>query len=313
MKPLRLIAALLLLSHATLAAETGLRVAGVQLRIDESMYKNVESFSIAVERRLQRALNEFGDEHRVRLVVFPEYTSAFLALIPYAQQIESADTVAGAFAAIRGSNPAVKSIRDLLVEQAGWVEDVMDRVWGGLAKEYAVTILAGTYFADSAGGLRNRFVVYGENGRRIYEQDKVYLTEYEVDIIGLEPGSVGNAALYEIDGHLVATTICRDTFFSTWNRPLGKAVYWLDIKADGAEYVCEDTERLMSALPERIYETGVGGGMTVYLTGIFLDLFWEGRSFTVSHNTGHVRIDEFVETAVADALLFDEVKSATAR
>jgi predicted amidohydrolase len=291
------------------ADNPGLSVAGVQLYIDTSMYKSIESFSHAIKEELNIAVSTTGNEISPDLIIFPEYTSVFLALIPYAPQIAASDTMAEALASIRNIHPMVKSLRDLFAEQAGWVESEMDRIWGGLAKEYGAAILSGTYFAVESGSLRNRLVVYDEEGRRLHEQDKVYLTEFELDVIGLEPGALGSAALFEIDGNLIASTICRDTFFPAWDRVLAGADYWIDIKANGEEFTEEIAGRFFSALPERIEDSGADGGMTVCLTGSFLDLFWEGRSFIVSRNGGKANVGGVAVTYSYGALVRDIVKS----
>ena len=174
-----IIAVLLLLAipQKAVSERTGLSIAGVQLYIDESMYKSVDEFSHTIEKELREAISTPETQAPPDLVVFPEYTSVFLALTPYSQKISTADTVADALSAILTNNTDVESLNDIFVLQAGRVESDMDRVWGGLARRYGVAILAGTYFAEESGVLRNRLIVYDRSGRRLYEQDKVYLTQ----------------------------------------------------------------------------------------------------------------------------------------
>ncbi len=287
------------------ADDVALSIAGVQLHIDESMYESIESFSLVIEKELHQAISTSGDEVPPDLVIFPEYTSVFLALIPYSHQIMTSDTLSMALTAIRSTYSGIRSLKDLFIMQAGWVEGKMDLVWGGLAGRYGVAILAGTYFAAESGALRNRLVVYDKSGRRLYEQDKVYLTEFELDIIGLEPGSLDFATTFNIEGFHIAPTICRDTFFPAWNRVFSGADYWIDIKANGEEYSEDIAGKFFYALPERIEESGADGGMTVCLTGSFLDLFWEGRSFVVSYDRGKVGVNRWVDTVSYGALLRD--------
>lgn len=290
MRKLYLIFLLVLVFDINLSAKPNLLVAGIQLCIDERMYESTDSFSRALDREIRRAILSVPDESRPDVIVFPEYTSVFLSLVPYYDQIRRSDSVAGALDAICADMNTSLGVRRLFLKEAVRVEKEMDRIWGGLAEKYRVVLLAGTYFAESDGELYNRLAVYGREGGRIYQQDKVFLTDFELGIIGLAPGLLDDAALWEVNGFFIAATICRDTFFDAWNGRFSNADYWIDIKANGTAFTDVEANRFMRALPQRIGDTGVGGGITVCLTGSYLDLFWEGLSFAVFRSNGEVLI-----------------------
>ena len=140
--------------------------------------------------------------------------------------------------------------------------------------------MGGSYFASDSDNNRllNRLIVYGPRGDRIYQQDKYFLTEFETDIIGLSPGGTEPQKGIVINGKKIVFTLCRDTFLERWESMYVGADLWIDIKANG-EYFREEQRDLFSrALPERMLDSHVQYGVTVCLTGQFLDLFWEGES-----------------------------------
>lgn len=299
---------LLSASHTLLDAQSDVRIVGVQFHIQEEIYVSPASFAIALEKEIRRVV--LNGKERPDLVVFPEYASVFLALTPYAQEIQTSTSIDEALAKIRIKTP-VRSIRQLFLNTSGRVEDEMDRIWGGLARKYRVALISGTYFAELEGDLFNLCVVYDEEGNRIYHQAKVYLTEFEREIVGLEPGTLAEARLWELNGLDVGVTICRDTFFESWNTILGDGDYWIDIKANGTVFDGQEAARFRRALPERIADTEVSGGMTVCLTGRFLDLFWEGRSFTVNGEKGGGQIESVTDTATGHDVLTDVLTAGT--
>ena len=288
-------------------------VVGIQLRIDEEMYESLEAFSQAIEIPIRNALStsKARDQHHL-LLVFPEYTSAFLALIPYYEYVRRSGSVSEALAKIMAADRRIDSVQSLFAVNSSRVEEAMDYVWGGLARAYGVTLVAGTRFVLDEGELRNALVIYGPDGERRYEQDKVYLTDFEVDIVGLSPGSVNAALPFELGGFGIAFTVCRDTFFAAWDEKFAGAEYWIDIKANGTEFDAEESARFQRALPVRIAESDPTRGMTVCLTGMFLDLFWQGRSFTVFQDAERVHVGEVAQTYKGDAALWDILVHRTA-
>jgi predicted amidohydrolase len=172
-----------------------------------------------------------------------------------------------------------------------------------------VAILAGSYFAWSAreGQVRltNRAVVFGPDGSRIYEQDKVYLTPFEEELLGLSPGSVSDGRPFAIAKARVGLTICRDTFFSAWERRLSASDLWVDIKANGTPFTEEERRRFEKALPARIRSGQVPYGLTVCLTGQLLDLLWEGVSSLVGREpAGEVVTRQIAASPRTEEILF---------
>lgn len=278
--------------------DNGLAVTGVQLHIDESIYASPVSFEAAMRGELEAVCS--GPD-RPDLVVFPEYTSVFLAAADYFPVIEETETFEEAIAEIGLEDAGIRTLYDFFKEAAGPTEVRLDRIWGKLAREFGIAIAAGTCFrteADEAGNteLRNTLLIYGPKGRRIYEQDKVYLTDFEKTVIGLSPGCEEEAAPVQLQGYDIAFTICRDSFFSSWEDNFKGAVAWISIKANGVTFDREARRSFQEALPERIAESDVPYGMVVCLNGRFLDLFWEGESSVIVDAGEKVRIVERART-----------------
>jgi len=292
-----------------------LRVAAVQLAVGPEMLSSHEAYARRIEDLVERSMT--FDPH---LIVFPEYTSAFIALIPHHRIIEESTTMDEAMVRIAAADssdtgspdapapasalvpdiPGTSPLGSLFLRAAGDVESQMSEIFGALARRHDVAILAGTTFArDGADGteLRNRAVVFGPDGHVVYEQDKVYLTDFERNELGLAPGSLGSATPFEVAGRRVAVSICRDTFFEEWEPRLSGSDLWIDVKANGVEYTQQERERFLTALPERIRRSDVPYGLTVCLTGALLDLVWEGESSLVTDRTEEDDGVEFVRRA----------------
>ncbi len=266
-----------------------LNIASVQFEISPSIYESVESFDKKISGIVDRL---FYSKH-YDLVIFPEYTSVFVALIPYYECIRGSNTFTEAFSKLQLEHPNLIEMRDIFVRKSVFVREVMDSVFGELAAKYKTYIVAGTYFhgtTDSRENYRltNRLVVYGPSGRVIYYQDKVFLTDFEKGIIGLSSGEIGKATGFKLNGARVAFTVCRDTFERVWsNRYMGYDL-WIDIKANGTYFNDEERESFMKALPARLGECNVKYGVTTCLVGSFLDLFWEGESSFIVKKKGRL-------------------------
>ncbi|MGC9312662.1 MAG: nitrilase-related carbon-nitrogen hydrolase [Sediminispirochaetaceae bacterium] len=219
-------------------------------------------------------------------IIFPEYTNVFLSILPLADELDAIDSMDEGLALIQQLYGEKTGLREYFIRQSSEVRRIMDRVWGAAAARYGAWIVAGTAFAaddeGSRGSLYNRLFVYSPEGEVVYIQDKVYLTPFERDVVGVDPGRLEDAELLAIGDALCGFSICRDTFFDAWEARLGGADLWVDVKANGAEFTAETEKLFATALPERIRNTGVRYGATVCLTGGFLELFWEGRSSVVA-------------------------------
>ncbi len=282
----------------------GLRVAAVQLHIDEDLYSSVESF----RRRISELIAECR-QFEPDLIIFPEYTSVFIALIPYNRIIKKAANMAEGWEMIKKQEPLLKELRDLFLFNSGLVERVVYSVFADLAAEYGVNIIGGSYFAwkktkAEEVSLRNRAFLFDDQGRLIYLQDKVFLTKFERELLGLSPGSMADAAPFSIKQRRIALSICRDTFMSEWEAHFAGSDLWLDIKANGTAYTPEEADAFRRALPARIGPAGVGAGITTCLTGKFLDLFWEGESSLAIAAGGRVKLVQRAESASEEEILF---------
>ncbi len=257
----------------------GIAITAVQFALREEFYASPAVF----EAHLRKICREAVEEYQPDLIVFPEYTGVFLGITEYSDIFTSVSTVGGAFRKIRRIEPEIDSLAALFQENAGQASLWMDRIFGGLAEEFDVYILGGTYFhasEDSSGtiSLYNRLVIYDPRGERCYEQDKVFLTPFEKDLLQLCPGEFPVDPGIEIGGAPVVFTICRDAFFDEWTEINEDGYIWIDIKANGDVFDEEAKELFRRALPARLAEGDVPYGLTVSLTGRFLDLFWEGRT-----------------------------------
>jgi predicted amidohydrolase len=286
---------LLLASSVAAGADPALRVVAVQLELREEAYASVDAFRAWIADRVERCL-----PYRPDLIVFPEYTAVFVALIPYHRALRSAGTLPEGWQAIQREEPLAGSLRELFLLNAGFVERMIADVFGGLARRHGVYILGGSYFAPAGDGaprrngpweaqLRNRAFLVGPSGAVVYRQDKVFLTEFEIDVIGLSSGRLEDARGFGVDGRRIGLTICRDTFHREWEERFRGYDLWLDIKANGAAYTPEEAASFQRALPARIGPAGVEFGITACLTGRFLDLFWEGESSVVRADERSVR------------------------
>lgn len=258
-------------------------VAVAQMEINEELYRSVSVFEKTVRDVVALALKEDAD-----LVVFPEYLNVFLPSMLYSEELARSRTVEGLARRILAGNSRDERLRDLLVESSSWTRAVMDRVYGELAARHGVHILAGTYFAAESDRLTNRSVVYGPDGGVIHEQDKVYLTDFERDLLGLNEGYIRDVDSLTVEGFEVSVTICRDLFFSVWEDIHRETDIWIDLRAEGSPWE-QGREDFTRVLPERMSRAGSDYGITAALTGAFLDLFWEGRSVVFEQDRrGHV-------------------------
>lgn len=257
-----------------------LRIAAVQLEIHSSDLRSFAAFRSHIEALVIRSIAFNPD-----LIVFPEYTSVFLALIPYYRVIRTSNSVVEGIARIGAQEPLIQGFRDLFLFNSGLVERAMEEIFASLAGQYNVAILAGTYFAWSGEGrearLVNRTVIFDQEGKIAYTQDKVYLTPFEEQLLGISPGLLMAAAPVVLNGYRIGITICRDTFFRPWVEVHSGSDLWIDIKANGTAFTGEEQERFLRAVPARIVESDIPYGLTVCLTGSLLDLLWEGESSLV--------------------------------
>ncbi len=273
--------------------DSGLRVTGIQFDISPEIYTSQEAFREAADRALRQAVQPSQQRDQAELVVFPEYTGVFFVFFDAPGELESISSLEEGGAFLQ-KNYNASNLHEFFLTEQRRAGEAMDAVWGNLARHYGVYLLGGSYFsADPAsstgfvsGKLYNRAVLYSPEGQRIYQQDKVYLTPFETDLLQVSPGEITDARPFIIGGRSIALSICRDTFFSAWEEQYRDADLWIDIKANGEVFTPEQAEIFRGALPERLKQLPGVLGMTVCLNGEFLDLLWEGPSSVISVEPG---------------------------
>jgi len=264
--------------------ESSISIAAVQFKVEKSSYSSERSF----KDKINNVVNEIFSRYKPDLIIFPEYTSVFTALIPFLKKTEKIKSHAGALKKIKEYYPDINSIKELFAMQSDFTLSVMKDVFGTISEKYHIYILAGTYFAfdRKENRLYNRAVVFGPGGNVVYFQDKVFLTDFEKNIIDLSAGNIRKAAGFKLKNKKIAITICRDTYEEVWEDRFKNYAVWIDIKANGTDYDEEERESFLKALPARIRNTNVKYGITDSLTGRLFDLFWEGESSVVKNNAG---------------------------
>jgi predicted amidohydrolase len=301
-----LLGALLAVAAAPAAAGAPgeLRVAAVQLRISPAELASWDSFRGHIERLVERCL-----QFRPELILFPEYASAFLALLPYGGLIRDAGSVEQALRRALEREPLARDLRDLFLLNSGLAERAARELFGGLARRHGVSIGAGSWFAaESSGGrivLVNRAVIFDERGGELYAQDKVFLTVFEEELLGLVPGRLEAARPFLVRDRRVALTLCRDTFFADWERILREAELWVDLKANGEAFTAQVSAAFQRALPARLPGAGVPYGLTLCLTGGLAGLVWEGESSLVFRDPdGGLRVLLRADSPAGEDILF---------
>ncbi len=275
---------------AAAGAPGELRVAAVQLCIAPADLASREAFRAHITGLVERCLAQAPD-----LVLFPEYTSAFLALLPYGSLIRDAGGLEQALNRVLEREPLARGLQGLFLLNSGLAEREARELFGGLARKYGVAVGAGSLFAaESCAGrtvLVNRAVIFDERGGQLYTQDKVFLTAFEEERLGLAPGRLEAARPFLVGGRRLALTLCRDTFFAEWERVLAGAELWVDLKANGEPFTAQTREGFQRALPARLQGAGVPYGLTLCLTGSLAGLAWEGESSLVRRQPdGEVRV-----------------------
>jgi len=267
-------------------------VAAVQFEVSEERYGSVAGLRAEIDRLVAEARERYDAD----IVVFPEYINVFLLASRYPSVLAESEGLFEALAGISGAPVDDETVAEVLHAHADSIAETATAMWSEIADRHDVTLVAGTLFAlldrdeisnapgPNAPELRNRLLVFDENGRLAYTQDKVYLTPVESDVLGIEPGSIEEAVPLVVEGLEIGFTICRDGYFSAWNRTLGGVDLWISVRANGEPYTREVYERFLTAMPERVAETDVDAGISASLTGAFLGEVWAGPSYVVDES-----------------------------
>jgi predicted amidohydrolase len=281
------ISLILLLSSLNLSAMTPgdeLEVVVVQFEMSAEIVQSEEAYTAAMSKAMEAAMKD-GDAD---LVIFPEYIGVFTSLIPWYDYLVTDRPFEEVWFSIQQANPEISNIKELFMREAAITDKYLNRLWGDLAREYDVYILSGSRFNNARDHLFNQAVVYSPAGKAIYRQNKYFLTDFELDIVGLSSGDIRETSGFEVKDHHINLTICRDTFLKEWETIHNNGELWIDIKANGVEYTEDQLALFTRALPARLAKTDVPYGITACLTGDFLNLFWEGESSIIYNDKGKV-------------------------
>ena len=283
-------------------------LAAVQFEADLEIYRSEEKYWETVDQILEDIFKRFEPD----FIIFPEYTGVLYTLIPYSERFSEADSFESVLYELIPEYPG-KELPNYLFHENKSLTGSYIRGWAQRSADYSVSVLAGTVFIpveEDAGQreLRNRALVFGNDGSLVYYQDKVYLTDFETGICGISPGELDAAGGFYVRGQKIYLTICRDTFFSTWEDLFsGHALLWIDIKANGVVFDQEQRELFTRALPARLGKSGADYGFTVCLTGEYMDLLWQGESSFITAREGGFRVLEKSMTADRQEILFLEL------
>jgi predicted amidohydrolase len=265
----------------------------VQFDVDPVDYRSLRAF----RARIAELIVEAKERYNAEFVVFPEYVSTFALftdVIDRTGEIETEDLPPEVRTVLADPEPRDGDLDEVHAFVAAAAERESERIvslWRGLARRHGVWILAGSGFvpADGEEGVHNRLWVIDTEGDVVYEQDKVFLTEYEREILGVVPGEVEEAHPFEVEDVELSVTICRDSYFEAWEEPFNSVDGWIDVRANGEVWDESVRRRFDTALPERIARTDVEIGVSTSLNGRFLGLLWQGPAFVVGPDGERVR------------------------
>ena len=239
-----------------------LGVGGIQFAVSEEVYKSPAAFREAIRKSLERVeYQALIRDVELDLVVFPEYTSAFLGLSVLD------DSERERLAADPAGN------RMLIAEAVSQSHQDMMEIWSEISRNKPYSILAGSHLqVDSEGRIHNRALLF-QSGVLTWTQDKVFPGGPEKTILALRTGEIGDARPFIVDGFSVVTTICRDTYNEEWETALPDADLWIDIKANEIPYTQDYYDQALSA---RLPDSPIDRGLTVSLSGELLGFRFTG-------------------------------------
>lgn len=276
-------------------AETG---ALVQYEVVQRNFVSEDVFS----EHLRLILAEICSDPEVSLIIFPEYTGVFTQLFHSGVDFSIVKSFPEIIELI--SNAGYSSLKSFFLENDNSL--LLDRIFGRLSREFNVYILAGTSFVPERDELLNRAFLYNPKGKRIYHQDKVYTTDFERIYIGMDSGSQGKAKYLPLGNRKIVLTICRDTYFESWDKYWKEVDLWIDISANEAVYGPVSMESSSEALLQRLDNRPNTTGISVCLAGYFLDFIWQGISSVHLEEKNGLRPVTQVKSPVTQSVLYFE-------
>ena len=294
-------------------------------------YATEKTFHDALDRYVHRAALA-GWLHKNTVVSFPEYLSTWLVILGEKKSVFAAKTVKQAMGEIVLSNPLKflgkyytgkagdKSAEAIFRMKAEKMASVYNKVFSGLAKQYGVTIVAGSIVLPGAeikdgaltvhdGSLYNVSVIYKSDGRA---DEKIIKKAFPVadELSFTCKQDAGDMPLFNTPAGKMAVLICADCWYpacykqSVKERPdfiivpsyvEGNNAFkqpWpgysgfanpsdIDTTDIGKITILDGWVRY--ALPGRLKQAGIQNGIITYLHGQFWDLGSDAHYVLVSH------------------------------
>ncbi|WP_417457030.1 hypothetical protein [Kordiimonas sp.] len=321
------------LSHAASFGEDAGKgnVVGIEPVIEPLDYATPERFKAKIAGYLNEA-QEKGWLNANTIVLLPEHLATWLVATDMGARVYSADGSALPLMRILASEP-VEALKSLFIfddadpwaaalfrARADILSENIDHVFGGLAKEYGVTLIAGSAALMTAGiydeGLSyghgpifNASFVFGPDGLPIEDAvRKSHPIPSEQGFIKSFPAKT--QPVFTSDDLEYAVLICADSWFddmyppaaelilvpafltgATWDTPwagyVGDEPAGDDWRADIGN-ITEGEAWVRYSLPAKAKAHGVANGMTVFLKGSLWGVRGDGRALILQDGTLHI-------------------------
>lgn len=299
---------------------------GIQPYMIPADYANESRFRAKLSSYLSAARAR-GFIGRRTVVVFPEYVGAWLVCAEEKQSVYLAKTTGAAIRTVVASSlPSFlwqfvsshmpdRTRSALFRMKANCMARIYQRTFSRLAKQYGITIVAGSVILPSPqvkdgavivgdGPLFNVCVLYGPDGRaRAPIVRKAFPTRDELRFI--KPGDVDELPVFHTPAGRLGVLICADSWYpsayrrlkqkeaqaiavpsylyptNAWKRPWpgyqGAAVP-RDVDRADVRRISEGQAWSKYALPGRMEAAGAKAGLNVFLRGRLWDLGADGQS-----------------------------------
>jgi len=302
---------------------------GVQPFMEPADYASAETFAAKIGGYLDVAFGQ-GWLSEETIVVFPEYIGTWLVVAGEQARVHQAETVAAAMQALVLSHPlpflkVLPSARaedrvkySLFRMKAARMAEIYQHVFSGLARKYAVTLVAGSIVLPSpevrdgqlaigAGRLYNTSAVYKPDGSAHPDLvRKVFPISAERPFT--TPASAAELPVFATPAGRLGVLICADSWYpaayealkarqadlvavpsylapdSIWDEPwrgYDGAPAPDDVDARDAGQITEGQAWLKYALAGRLAGAGVEHGINVFLRGNLWDLGSDGHTVVV--------------------------------
>ena len=269
---------------AAARAEATVRIAVCQARL--RWYADAADFTAATRMLVVAAAQQHPD-----LIVFPEdYGTPLVALglpvgPPLSSLGEAASALAGAELDAQARKWGASQTRAVFLLQGPRMRDAYLSTFSALAREFRVTIAAGSICLPAGGGpgVYNTTFLLGPDGAVIGEQRKVNLIDLEgPEGLDLSHGSRDDLRVFDTPLGRIALCICLDCFDADIGRRLADlgAQIVVDPSANPKLFTPEEEAQNRTGLWARVQEHGYIG-VQCFAVGEFLGLPFRGRSWVI--------------------------------